>query len=137
MALWNQSSMLPEEQVRSSLVAYMVRMLGYPRELISLEKEIALLPHLSHLPKKTIPKRRVDILVFSKNMEPLLMVECKAGFLHTEHRKQLLSYNTFVCAPFIALVNGDEQWFAERGSLTFQEGFMSYAEVLRATDSTI
>lgn len=130
--------MFPEEQLRISLVEYMVQKLGYPRELISLEKEIALLPHLSHLPKKTIPKRRIDILVFAKGeegMRPLLMIECKAVALNESHVQQLISYNTFVQAPFIALVNEEEQLFVRahadlKMKSQFQKGFVCYADLL-------
>lgn len=109
----------------------MINELGYPRSLIALEKEIALLPHLSHLLKKDIPKRRVDILVFAKEKEgisPILLIECKAVPFQKKDLQQLISYNSFVKASFIALANKDQIWCAKEEDNQFQPQLISFEE---------
>lgn len=103
--------MLPEEKVRQGLRCYMVEELGYPAELLVIEKPLNLLPHLA-LSEGPFPDRRVDLLAYWKNrttqeLEPLLLIECKAVPFTTQAFTQLQGYNYYVKAPFIALVNQD------------------------------
>lgn len=101
--------MLPEERVRQGLRRYMTEELGYPAELLVIEKPLNLLPHLA-LKEGPFPDRRVDLLAYWKNsatqeLEPLLLIECKAVPFTTQAFTQLQGYNYYVKAPFIALVN--------------------------------
>jgi hypothetical protein len=86
----------PEEGVRQQLILKMIA-LGYPRGLISVEKQI--------------PGRRFDLVCYRKINEqllPLLLVECKAGKLTAEAEKQVFGYNHSVGAPFVCLANESE-----------------------------
>lgn len=95
--------MLPEERVRQRLYRHLVEELGYPPSLIALEVELKDLPHLFGVP---VPKRRLDLLCLEKvSMRPLLLVECKAVKLTQKALDQLLGYNYFVEARYLALVN--------------------------------
>jgi Type I restriction enzyme R protein N terminus (HSDR_N) len=99
----------PEEVVRQRLIRWMVEELGFPSHLMAIEKELAQLPHLQNLPLAQIPKRRLDLLVFSpKDLSPLLMIECKATTLSSKSIRQLIGYNYFVKASFICLANHHE-----------------------------
>lgn len=87
----------------------MIEQLGYPRELIVVEKELSLLPHLrSH---GQLPTRRADIICFGKDIHPdyslfpLLLIECKAGEMGFDAEQQALGYNHYVQAPYVALAN--------------------------------
>ncbi|HEY5259230.1 MAG TPA: type I restriction enzyme HsdR N-terminal domain-containing protein [Rhabdochlamydiaceae bacterium] len=100
----------PEEQVRQKWLQAMVTSLGYPKELIAVEKELWRLPHLLHDPH--VPQRRADIICFAKGIHaehplfPLLLIECKQEALNAKALDQVMGYNYYVGAPFVAVVNG-------------------------------
>jgi hypothetical protein len=87
-----------EEWVRQNFVSYLSRELNYPSTLIALEKEII----LNGL------KKRFDILVYNKDHQPWMLVECKAeGVKLNEHvLQQVLRYNITVPVEYIILTNG-------------------------------
>lgn len=103
----------PEEIVRQLWIKKMVYELGYPKELIAIEKELKTLPHLEG---KNIPDRRADIICFANkdHLSPLLLVECKAGPLTPKAIEQALGYNLYVQAPYIALVNEEEIYLSSQ-----------------------
>lgn len=100
----------PEEKVRQKLLHLMIDDLGYPKGLVSIEKDLRLLPHLKE-EKKFPPKRRVDILCFAQDLHPnyplypLLVVECKAEALTRKVVEQAIGYNHFIKAFFICVAN--------------------------------
>ncbi len=67
---------------------------GYPKGLIAIEKKIG--------------PRRFDLVCFTREMTPLLLIECKAGALNEAALQQVFGYNGVVGAPFICLANGEE-----------------------------
>lgn len=80
---------------------------GFPQSLICVEKELS---EVDHLQKGPLPaKRRVDLLVFGKDIHPhyslypLLIVECKAKQITEEALSQVVGYNYYVRAYFVAL----------------------------------
>lgn len=83
----------PEERVRQALLRKMVEELGFPKGLISVERATL--------------KRRTDIVCYTKEMRPLLLIECKAGPIREEAIRQAIGYNDQVKAPFICLANGE------------------------------
>jgi hypothetical protein len=101
----------PEELVRQHWLNWMIHRLQYPKELLVVEKEIKELPHLSAI---SVPDRRVDILCYGKGIHPshslfpLVMIECKDGRLTDAAFDQVIGYNHFVGARFVAVVNLDE-----------------------------
>jgi hypothetical protein len=113
-----------EEGVRQHVLNHLIDDLGYPACLISVEKELKSF-HVQ------APKRRLDILVF-KNIEgdlkPFLLIECKAVALTSRVENQVLGYNHFVRAPFVAVVNESEARFGEfiEGRWVFSPGFPLY-----------
>ena len=84
----------PEEQLRQALLRKMIGELGFPKGLISVERAIG--------------NRRYDILVFSREMAPLLLIECKADAIDEAALQQALGYNETVKAPFICLCGIDQ-----------------------------
>ncbi|MBL7741320.1 MAG: type I restriction enzyme HsdR N-terminal domain-containing protein [Chitinophagaceae bacterium] len=88
----------PEEWVRQNFVQYLVQVMQYPSSLIALEKEI----RLGEL------KKRFDILVYDKDHQPWMIVECKAETitLNNDTLQQALRYNITVPASFIVITNG-------------------------------
>lgn len=104
-----ESSRQNEQEIRSLLLKKMIGGLGYPRELIIVEKQLSLLPHLHH--QKGLPTRRADLICFAKNVHPehalfpLLLIECKDGPIGRDAEQQAIGYNHYLQAPFIALAN--------------------------------
>jgi len=88
-----------EEWVRQNVVAYLIRVLNYPSTLIAIEKEI----QLNEL------KKRFDILVYNKQHQPWMMIECKEPkvALSEDVLQQVLRYNMSVPVEYIVITNGD------------------------------
>jgi hypothetical protein len=101
----------PEEQVRQRWLKWMIHGLQYPKELLVVEKELKELPHLFG---RNVPERRLDILCYGKGIHPsfplypLVTIECKDERLTDEAIDQVIGYNHYVKAYFVAVVNFDE-----------------------------
>lgn len=104
-----------EEWVRQNFVAYLVNVLNYPASFIALEKEII----LNGL------KKRFDVLVYAKDHQPWMLVECKAPRvkLSEDVLQQALRYNQTVPVKFILITNGEATvgWEKEDGNLKLLE----------------
>lgn len=89
----------PEEWVRQNFVQYLVQVKNYPASLIALEKSI----QLGELNK------RFDILVYDRNHQPWMMIECKAPAIQLNEvvLHQLLRYHIAVPAGFLIITNGE------------------------------
>ena len=121
----------PEEVVRQTWIQRMIKELHYPRELLAVEKELNALPHLAH--EASLPLRRIDLLSFMKSadgIKPLLLIECKESELTQEAMDQVISYNHYVKAPFVAIVNPTQIRF--RSNTTEMCRLPSYHELLEA-----
>ncbi len=98
----------PEELVRQGVLKKITEELGFPPSLIAIERDLRSLPHLVHFSGE-LPQRRIDIVCFGKNKEgslfPLLLIECKKGPITKAARRQVLGYNSFVGASFVALAS--------------------------------
>jgi len=96
----------PEEHVRQKFLQQMIGEWGYPPSLIMVEKALSELP-LQNDTSKKIPQRRMDIVAYTKtgeSLRPLLLIECKEKDNSKKALRQLLGYNYFIQAPFVALV---------------------------------
>ena len=105
----------PEEIVRQNLLRKMTQALGYPKELLSVERALAdLCPSIPG-----VPPRRVDVAVFYKKKEtllPLMLLECKeSATLAKKALEQVKGYNHFFKAPFIAVSHPDGELFGYIG----------------------
>jgi hypothetical protein len=104
---------LPEEVVRQQWLHRMIHELGYPKQLLAIEKQIGQLPHLIHLSDK-IATRRIDLLCFASGIDPvhplypLLLLECKAELCTEDSFHQVFGYNHFVKAPFVGVATRSE-----------------------------
>ena len=89
----------PEEWVRQNFLQYLLQVKKYPAALIAVEKEI-LLGEL---------KKRFDILVYNKEYQPWMMVECKAMEIKLDEMvlEQVLRYNISVPVEFMVITNGN------------------------------
>ena len=110
----------PEERVRQALLERMVNHLGYPKSALAVEKGLH-------------AKRRLDIICYTKEGKPLLLVECKALTLSDDTKEQVIGYNESIKAPYIciaaknALMTGaydGQKW-------SFFEGLPTYPSLLK------
>ena len=110
---------LPEEKVRQRILTQMISELEFPSALVSVECALRRFPHLNPAERVKVPDRRVDIVCFAKGttcgqLYPLLVIECKAVKLTAKVVNQVLGYNHFMRARFIAIANEKEfrlGWF--------------------------
>ncbi|AXY75478.1 restriction endonuclease subunit R [Paraflavitalea soli] len=88
----------PEEWVRQNFLQYLVQTMGYPASLIAIERELK----LGEL------RKRFDVLVYNRQHQPWLMVECKAMEVNLDESvlQQVLRYNIAVPVPFLVITNG-------------------------------
>jgi len=126
----------PEEEIRQAWIQRMVQEMDYPLAFLAVEKELNQLPHLLLNPSRLYPKRRIDVVVFAKDIHvkfplfPLLLVEFKAVPLTPQFAQQALGYNDVVKAPFVAVANDNQvllgSYDHEAGHFRFKEGLPSY-----------
>jgi hypothetical protein len=104
-----------EEWVRQNFVHYLTFTLQYPTSFIALEKEI----RLHDL------KKRFDILIYNKDHQPWMMVECKGPEVALDENvlHQLLRYNVSVPVEYMIITNGKRTigWRKEEGRLALLE----------------
>lgn len=126
----------PEEVIRQKVIQKMIFELGFPKEMITVERELSGLG-LKDVSK--IPNRRLDILCFAKNPEhgllPLLLIECKKEKISKESLEQVLGYNHYVGASFIATIGINSSCFArvnkEGQIVKFMRNFLPYQELIK------
>ncbi len=96
----------PEEWVRQNTLKFMVDGMGYPASMIAVEKEI----WLGEM------KKRFDILVYNRNHQPWMMIECKAPEISLNEKvlMQVLRYNMVVPVSYLVITNGVTCMAAER-----------------------
>lgn len=88
----------PEEWVRQHVLHYLVTQKGIPASSISIEKELM----LNDL------RKRYDIVVYTRQLTPYLIVECKAPYIELNKAvvEQALRYNLTVKAELLMITNG-------------------------------
>jgi len=88
----------PEEWVRQHTLHYLIYDKKYPQNLIAVEKQLRI----------NQTKRRFDIVVFNRNMQPEILVECKAPTVAITQTTfdQANQYNWLLKAPYLFLTNG-------------------------------
>ena len=88
----------PEEWVRQNFIRYLITMKKYPSSLVALEKKIMVGEMV----------KRFDILVFNKDHQPWMMVECKstAISLNEDVLSQVLRYNLAMPVTYLVITNG-------------------------------
>jgi type I site-specific restriction endonuclease len=91
-------ALTPEEWVRQHFINYLVTEKGYPKGLISVEVPLVI-NRVNH---------RADIVCFSSEAKPILVVECKAPNVRISGQtlRQVSRYNLLLKAPFLVVTNG-------------------------------
>jgi hypothetical protein len=88
----------PEEWVRQNFLQWLFVVMQYPQALIAVEKEIL----VNGL------KKRFDILVYNKEHQPWMLVECKSHTIPLQENvfQQALRYNIATPVKYIVVTNG-------------------------------
>ncbi|MBQ2322188.1 MAG: type I restriction enzyme HsdR N-terminal domain-containing protein [Bacteroidales bacterium] len=91
-------ALTPEEWVRQHFLAHMISNLGYPPGLVQAEAPVRI----------GSSRQRADIVAFSRQMEPLVIVECKAPQVQLSQLtlNQACRYLSVLSARAVVLTNG-------------------------------
>lgn len=101
-------ALTPEEWVRQHFIFYMLRVLGYPAGLVAAEMPV----DVNGL------RQRADIVAYSAQMKPLVIVECKAPnvTLSQTTLNQACRYLSSIGARAVILTNGLAHYAVSVGS---------------------
>lgn len=88
----------PEEEVRQSFITYLNSELGYPLSLMASEYSISY-NNLVY---------RADIVTFGKNLQPEMIVECKAPNvkIRSDAVRQIMRYDRALKVKYLIITNG-------------------------------
>lgn len=108
--LWNPArqqllKIRPEERVRLQVMEWLQHNCGIPAHRISTELSVKLQLRPSEA------RKRADILAYSADFMPYLLIECKAEqvTLNEKAALQIAAYNEDIRAPYMMLTNGLEE----------------------------
>ncbi|MFT6936493.1 MAG: type I site-specific restriction-modification system R (restriction) subunit [Saprospiraceae bacterium] len=112
----------PEEIVRQLMLLYLIGEKHYPKNRIAVEKQL----------KINGRKKRFDILVLDKEVQPIVLVECKAPNVPISQAtfNQIAQYNLTLNSDILILSNGKITYCCtmnhERRSYDFLDGIPSF-----------
>jgi hypothetical protein len=88
----------PEEWVRQHWINFLINHHNYPKGLFALEKGL----------KYNRMNKRTDLVVFDRQSNPFLLVECKAPGIKIDEKvlSQIMTYNSRLSCPNLVLSNG-------------------------------
>jgi hypothetical protein len=94
----------PEELVRQLMVQWLLNKSNFNRNNIQVEK----------LVKIHQLNRRFDIVVYDKNIQPYMLIECKSPDIRITQTTfdQIAVYNMALSAPYLIVTNGLETYCA-------------------------
>ena len=93
----------PEEWVRQHFVQFLIHEKNYPVPLIAIEKQLV----INNL------KKRTDIVIFSSDGKPNIIIECKAPNVKITQNTfdQIARYNLKLNANYLVVTNGLDHYF--------------------------
>ena len=118
-------ALTPEEKVRQQVLHLLVNKLNVPVGLIAVEYTIK-------LGKLT---KRCDIVVFSENHTPLMIVECKAAHIDLGNStlEQASRYNQSLQVNYLMITNAKDYYLyrinVQNGSLTHCKHLLNYEQM--------
>ncbi|MGD9993102.1 MAG: type I restriction enzyme HsdR N-terminal domain-containing protein [Salinivirgaceae bacterium] len=116
-------ALTPEEWVRQHFLHYLVQYLNYPAGLISVEMAL----------QYNKLSRRCDIVVFTRNGAPKMIIECKAPKVKIAQKAfdQVAAYNLKLKVDFLVVTNGLNHFCCKmdytNNSYTFIEEIPDYS----------
>jgi hypothetical protein len=116
-------ALTPEEEVRQKVLYLLVAHLGVPQGLLAVEYSI----------KVNGLDKRCDAVVFGREGEPLMIVECKAASVQLTQKTldQAVRYYSALHPKFLMLYNGENCYCfkTENGSLNAMDHLPNYQEM--------
>ena len=115
-------ALTPEEWVRQHFVHYLTGHLHYPKVWISIEGALLV----------NGKKKRADIVVYGRDGQPFLVVECKSYDvkLGAATFQQSSLYNYTLQAPYLVITNGMKHYCChinrQQQTFEFQSGLPEY-----------
>ena len=112
----------PEEWIRQQLLHRLVEQLDFPTSRIAVEQAISV--GEAH--------KRCDAVVYNRQMQPLLIIECKAETVPLTQKTldQAITYNRKLNVPYLLLYNGVQAIFVH-GNNIYPSGLPRYTDLLR------
>lgn len=117
----------PEEWVRQHTIHYLIHHLNYPLGLVAVEQTV----------NYNGMNKRADIVCYSNNMKPILIVECKAAdiSLKNETLFQIAKYTASLKASYLVLTNGVLHYSAKidksKNELIFLDTIPLYHDIIK------
>jgi hypothetical protein len=117
----------PEERVRQMILVFLIKDKEYPKSLLAVEKKIVL---------NTLTKR-CDIVVYDKQGEALMIVECKAPNIDItqEAFDQVARYNMKLKVKYLLVTNGLKHYCCfidfEKSNYFFLEEIPEYYKMIK------
>ncbi len=115
----------PEEWVRQNLIQFLIHEKQVPMGLIAIEKGL----------KVNTLTKRTDILVYRKDGQPGLLVECKAPTVKITQDvfEQIARYNMSLNVPLLIVSNGIRHYCCkidfEKGMFSFMKEIPNYKDI--------
>ncbi|MCQ2348290.1 MAG: type I restriction enzyme HsdR N-terminal domain-containing protein [Paludibacteraceae bacterium] len=114
----------PEEWVRQQFLHTLVEQYDYPQSLIAVEVQLA-------------TKRRADAVVYTPNLQPLVLIEFKAESVSLTQKvlDQIAVYNRQFSVPYLIVSNGPQTMVAQvnQQSITFLPSVPTWEQVSNKT----
>ncbi len=116
----------PEEWVRQNFLMYLVNEKNYPPSLIAVEAGLKLF--------KTL--KRTDIVVYNKQGDPLLIIECKSPEVGINEKvfDQIVRYNMALQVNYLVVTNGMDHYCCqldyEKQTYNFLKSIPNYTDIL-------
>ncbi len=123
----------PEERIRQSLLKKMIEQLDYPKNMIAVEKNL----HSFNKTSFNAKQRRLDIVCFAKDdkgaLKPIFIIECKAFKLSTDAINQVIGYNYFIKARFLAIANSEQikTFWYDNNKYVFIDFLPKYQDIIK------
>ena len=113
----------PEEWIRQQLLHRLVEQLDFPTSLIAVEQSITV----------GEASKRCDAVVYDRQMQPLLIIECKAETVPLTQKTldQAITYNRKLNVPYLLLYNGAQSYLVH-GNNIYTSGLPRYTDLLRS-----
>ena len=116
----------PEEWVRQHFLMYLVTELDFPKSLIAVEAGLKLYKRI----------KRTDIVVYNKQGNPVLIVECKAPEVKLNEKvfDQVVRYNMALQVNYLIVTNGLDHYCCqldyEKNTYNFLKNIPNYKFIL-------
>lgn len=109
-------ALTPEEWVRQHFIRFLINVKHYPASLIAIEKQLVI----------NSLKKRCDAVVYSRNAEPLMIIEFKATTVSIDQQTfdQAAVYNSKLKVDYFIISNGLKHYCCRLDKNVLQYNFL-------------